>query len=264
LDRKDSIYVDCQQHLPAPMRLSDYTLECGLSVKALNPPRDYAIRYHGRNNVAFDLRFAAIMDPYDINDRPGEKSQAGQQEFPLQAYTGGHFDMSGRVTGVLHIADRTLPVDCIATMDHSWGSRPQIPNPVPAASWVNAHFGKDYVVHAIWAIDFSRAKASQYSLLCGYVLKDGELLNIVSGSARADRLAHACHLATSVELEVTDHRGGIHKISGALLSATSLAQHPSADTFQSMYRWHSENGSVGYGCNMELHQLYSVAHAANL
>src|ERR1700694_903020 len=45
--RAETLYLDSQMALPAPPKLSKYNTANGLSVEAMNPPRDYRVDYVG-------------------------------------------------------------------------------------------------------------------------------------------------------------------------------------------------------------------------
>jgi hypothetical protein len=62
------LYIDPQQHLPAPEKFSDYTTPSGLHIQAARPPRDYRVDYVGFDNTEIHVDFEALMEPFDIHD----------------------------------------------------------------------------------------------------------------------------------------------------------------------------------------------------
>jgi hypothetical protein len=247
LSRKDCVYLDCRQHLPAPEKLSDYTLNNGLSVRAVCPPRDFELSYTGTDGTELDLRFDALMDPYDIHDHraPG---QAGDR-LTTTSYK-GHFDMTGRVTGFVDIRGERIDVDCIDTIDHSWG--PKAENDKAMACWMHAHFGPDYVLHAILMFDPAAAPNDEYTFVSGYVLENGEVRSLTSGIAVASR---ADYLGITMDVTFTDDRQRDHRILGGTIAATNVPWFSSKDVHYALHRWTTADGRVGYGCVQESFQL---------
>jgi hypothetical protein len=119
LSHKDCVHLDCRQHLAGPERLSDYRLANGLAVRATAPPRDFEIAYQSTDGTELELRFEALMDPFDINDH---QPDAAGDRLTSTSYK-GHFDMTGRLTGALRIRGEEIEVDCVDTIDHSWGPK---------------------------------------------------------------------------------------------------------------------------------------------
>ena len=135
-------YFDFQQHLPIPDRLEDYSLPNGLSLKTANEPRDYLIDYQGTDDTFFKLKVAGVMEPFDIHDPamdPLASTDPNKSGFG-SAYA-NHFDMTAHVTGNVRIRGKDYAVDCVTTMDHSWGPRNERGmNPM---GWINGNFGTD-------------------------------------------------------------------------------------------------------------------------
>lgn len=127
-DRMNVVHFDVQEHLPLPQSLSDYALPNGMHVRAVNPPRDYRIEYRGRNGTQLDLDYRGLMAPFDIHDA-GQNARAAKTAHEQSAGSGfgegykGHFDQTAHVTGRLTLGDKTYAIDCVDTMDHSWGPR---------------------------------------------------------------------------------------------------------------------------------------------
>lgn len=58
-----------------------------------------------------------------------------------EAYA-GHFDQTGKFEGDLSSRGRRYPIDCVSTMDHSWGLRSERQG--HTMSWLHGHFSEDY------------------------------------------------------------------------------------------------------------------------
>jgi hypothetical protein len=255
-DRQDCLFVDARQHLPLPEDLSDYSLANGLSIRALSPPRDYAIRFV-QPELEMDLRFTALMDPYDIND-PVKDPLARREGRAGLSFYGGHFDMTGRVTGTVTYKGTKLQVDCVDTMDHSWGVRPQVGS--RSACWMHAHFDED-AVQATMLFDPAAKPEDQFTLYRGYILKDG----VVSGLVRARLIAHRLRsVAVTLEWEVEDEMGRIFKMQGGAVSFTTVPWYSYSKSFYVMHRFVLDDGRVGYGCHQEAQNLDQLCLENNI
>lgn len=248
LSRKDCVYLDCRQHLPVPEKLSDYALTNGLSVRSVDPPRDFEMRYLGTDGTSLELQFEALMDPFDIQDHLPAKGGAGDR-LTTSSYK-GHFDMTGRLTGVLEIKGEQIPIDCVDTIDHSWG--PKAENDKAMACWMHAHFGPDYVLHAIFMFDPAAPPDQEYSFVSGYLLADGEVSPLANGHAIA---ARTDFLGVSMDITFTDSTGTAHRILGGAIAATNVPWFSSKDVHYALHRWTTLDGRVGYGCVQESFQL---------
>jgi hypothetical protein len=251
-DRADCLYIDSRQHMPLPDRLSDYSLPMGLSVRATRAPHDYTITYAGGRGVGFELSFTALMDPHANHSPPaaaGENAQASEDARAFAFYK-GHFDMVGHVRGSLSLAGESVAIDCVDTMDHSWGPRPEdgMGGGMAGGCWLHAHFGADYVLHALLVVDPSLPSHQQYRFVRGFVLKDGATELLVDGRLTPVRYER---FAIGLALEVTDSGGVVHRAYGSAVAGTMVAWYSSVDTFYALHRWTSPTGRVGYGCAME-------------
>ena len=140
------LYIDSQNHLPAPERFSRLEGPNGLTVTAVRPPRDYRIDYVGYDDTEIHLDYIGIMDPFDINDpaqNPLASADAAQQLSRTSMGSGykGHDDMHCRVTGTIKIRGREYAVDIVDRMNHSWGPRPEMEIPPMNSGW--AQFGEE-------------------------------------------------------------------------------------------------------------------------
>src|SRR5690606_28030859 len=124
------LYCDAQFHLPAPERFSHIHGPNGLSVKAVNPPRDYRIDYVGFDDTEIHVDMIGIMNPFDIHDSE-QNPLAGKTPEEQLARTSmgsgymGHYDMHVRTKGTVKVRGREYKVDVVDRMNHSWGPRPE-------------------------------------------------------------------------------------------------------------------------------------------
>ena len=221
----EALYVDFQQHLPIPKRLEEYELQNGLKVRTMNEPRDYQLDYVGVADTEFHWTARGLMEPFDIHDKsmdPLASEDVNATGFGA-AYS-RHFDMTVQVTGTLKVRGKSYDVDCVATMDHSWGPRNE--RGLRPMGWVNANFSKSLAFQSIWKFDPLASSWEQFNLAHGYALIDGRVRGLVSGRQRAVR--HGA-FPLSYEQVLTDIEGVEHRLVGV-----PVAQHPWACYSNSM------------------------------
>lgn len=215
----EALYVDFQQHLPMPPRMEDFTLPNGLSIRTANEPRDYHIDYVGPNSsTELHLEVRGLMEPYDIHDpemdplAPKDRNDTGFGS----AYA-NHFDMTAHFTGTAKFHGREYPVDCVATMDHSWGPRNE--RGLKPIGWINGNWDKDLAFSTIWTLDHAKQDWDQFGLAHGYVLREGGTVHgLVGGKLRAIRGGKV--FPTGYEMVLTDRHGEEYRFLGIVTTQT--------------------------------------------
>ncbi|HVW35596.1 MAG TPA: hypothetical protein VHL53_23895 [Acidimicrobiia bacterium] len=260
-ERTDVVYFDSMAHLPAPEKLSHYELANGLTVTAVGPPRDYRIDYRGTNGMELHLDFAGLMEPYDIHDPAMSPTAAPTAEGQVEgsgfgAGYSGHFDLSGRVTGTLTLAGTTYPVDCVDSMDHSWGPRTE--RGMRAMGWSGGHFGEEYVWHGIWVKDPFAPPEDEFRIANGYVLEDGKVLGLASGTMVAKR---EDGLAVHVDMHLIDRDGRDHHITGRARANHDWVPHACLEVHDVFYEYSTAGRGPGYGVIQEAIPLDLMAAA---
>ena len=239
----DALYCDYQVHLPMPAGdLDDFELANGLKIKAVDPPAGYEIDYVGYGGTEVHVAYEALMPPYDINDvemDPIAAAEQGEAAGWDAAYK-GHYDQTGEFTGEVRVRGKSYNVNCVSTMDHSWGVRPEMD--LPTISWLHAHFGRDLAVHCIFSIDPYRTD-EMAPFAYGYILEDGEVYGLTGGKGRASRDRFQLN---TIELDVTDVRGKRFNVTGNTIANCPWVAWPGICDFQSLVRWELA-GRIGYG-----------------
>jgi len=239
----DALYCDYQVHLPMPAGdLDDFELANGLKIKAINPPSGYQIDYVGYGETEVHVAYEALMSPYDINDPnmdPVTAAEQGEAAGWEAAYK-GHYDQTGQFTGVVRISGKSYDVNCVSTMDHSWGVRPEMD--LPTISWLHAHFGPDLAVHCIFGIDpYHTEELAPFAH--GYVLENGEVYGLTRGTGHTNRDGFRLQ---NIELDLIDLRGKRYNVSGRAVASCPWVAWPGICDFQSLVRWELD-GRTGYG-----------------
>jgi hypothetical protein len=248
--RSDLLYFDVQPHLPAPKRWSDIDSPTGLKIKAVKPPRDYRIDYVGYNDTEIHVDWIGMMDPFDIHD-PDHSPKAAktlEQQHKgsgLGAAWGGHFDMTGRVTGTVKIRGREFNVDSVERMDHSWGHR----NPVTmnAQNSISAAFDDDLAFHIITLLDMDAPNGKDHTLAHGYVLDNGKVYGVTDLELTNTRLGVA---VVGMDMKVTDVRGKVFHLHAVADVGAPWNAYAATVTFTAQMKWLLD-GRQGYGCVME-------------
>lgn len=252
-------FTDSQVHLPAPKNFTDYELENGVRVKVTNPPRDYhfTYAYKGGDECALDLTFRGIHQPFDCND-PAENTLLAQPEATVydsrlgdqwgnkakeETFASGHFNTIGHVTGDLILRGKRYKVNSYDCMDHSWSRRTEVSR--RAVGYISACFGDDYGLHMAVPMDIAPDGEMIYEALrFGFVVENGQTFGLVSASVRTtttDMISVGCWI------EATDVRGKVHRCTGTIIAGHPFDNfNPSHIAFQSLMRWETPDGRVGY------------------
>ncbi|MER5673690.1 DUF7064 domain-containing protein [Pseudonocardia alni] len=259
-------YWDAWEHLvvPQPSNLLDYELANGLKVVATDPHRIWDVSY---SDPAADLeirfRYTALHEPYDINDPDMDPLAAGKDMAKTWGHAyAGHFDQSGHYEGEIRLRGVTTPIDCVSTMDHSWGVRAE--RQTSRLSWMHAHAGTDLVLHGLF--DFSTDNGpdgeSPLRLTHGYVVENGELRGLKAGGGVTKR----SHLyPEQISISVTDTADTVWNAEGQALTTFPWQSQPGVVGHNALLRWDLD-GRTAYGECMdfvgmgELGAVYDRVH----
>ena len=237
------LYDNCHVFLPMPKgNLDDYELENGLKIKCTKPVMDYHIRYDGGEGVSMDVKYEGLMPPYDIHDPDMDPLANAHQTGDViseNAYA-GHWDQSGRVTGTLTINNKTYDVDCVASMDHSWGLRDE--KQLKNFCWMNANFENDMSIHCLYLVD-PKNLDTYPSIVHGYVREGDQVYGLKRGTGKIRRNGY---LHQFFELEVEDVRGKVHQFTGTPMTSNPWMAWPLMYLVQSLCRWDMQ-GVIGWG-----------------
>ncbi len=234
-------YSNNQVHLPFPKsNFDDYSLENGLSIKCTKPVMDYDIKFDDQRGVNIDVQYKALMAPYDIHDPEQDPLAASADDHVSATAYAGHWDQTGRVTGTFTIDGKTYDVNCVSSMDHSWGERKE--DQFQNFCWLNANFDNDLSIHCIWIINPDDPNHYQ-AIAHGYIREGDEVYGLVKGSGK---LVRNERLHQHMELQVEDVRGKIHNFSGAAFTSNPWQPWPFVYCTQSFLRWDLD-GVTGWG-----------------
>ncbi len=242
---EQQLYIDNQQHLPCPKTLLSYELPNGLSVRALDPLKMYEIDYTGIDDTEVHIRFSALMDPFDLNDPDQDPLAANRVGKSWGEAFNGHYEITGRITGEARIRGNNYAIDCIDTLDRSWGVRKERGN--KDVIWLHGSFGEALTFHVLADLQVDN-KETMGKLISGYVLDDGELCGLVELEGRT---TYQGILPVGMQFRVTDIRGKTFIISAEALNAAPWAPYPSMVFARAFMRWQID-GKTGYGSRQDV------------
>lgn len=242
----DAQYIDFQQHLPLPERFEAYALPNGLTFEAKSI-RDYQIDYVGVDDTELHWTVEGVMEPFDIHDPsmdPLASVDANASGFG-SAYA-NHFDMTARVTGTLKVRGKSYTVDCVTTMDHSWGPRGE--RGMRSMGWINGNFSATDAFQTIWTLNPLAAPADQFALAHGYVIVDGEVRGLSKGRIHAT--GREGPFPSGYEMVVEDPAGREYSYTGKVVAQVPWSCYSCTVAMFSTVEWTS-GGKTGHGLAQE-------------
>lgn len=230
--------------IPTPRSLLDYHLANSLHIVCTKPNREWTLRYDDGEGTVIDVAYTALMVPFDIHDPaldPMCAAGGAAGTFAWGTAYAGHFDQTGHFVGEVRVRGKSYAIDCVSTMDHSWGPRPE--RGKPNMSWLHAHVDRETALHAILGFD-ATIDDSILTLAHGYVLQGGELRGLASGGGRV--LRRVDRFPDTVELAFADAQGREYPLSGQALTSFPWQCWPNMVSFNALARWQFQ-GREAYG-----------------
>lgn len=244
--------------IPEPRTLLAFELMNTLSIRCFEPNRRWTIGYNDGEGTLIDVTYDALMPGYDIHDPemdPMCGNQSSEGKFAWGTAYNGHFDQTGTFRGEVAVRGEKYEIDCVSTMDHSWGPRPE--RGKPNMSWLHAHFSEDLAFHAIFGFD-PRCNGEELWLAHGYVLDRGEVYGLKSGSGRVAREQE--RYASHVELTLTDRTGRVFNLTGEGLTTYPWQCWPNMVSFNVLAEWRCD-GHQGFG---EIQDFFEIPQLNDL
>ena len=239
--------------IPQPRNLLDYELTNGLRIRCLKPNRAWDIFYDDQQGTSVDVHYEALMPAFDIHDPDMDPMCASKNDvgkFAWGTAYNGHFDQSGVFTGSVSIRGRKIPINCVSTMDHSWGPRPERGG--PSMSWLHAHFSKDLAMHVIFGFDPAKDNGRELWLAHGYVLERGRVFGLKAATGQTVRRQE--RYPDAITLQLTDSSNRTWELKGKALTTLPWLFVPNNVGFNSLLEW-TCSGQKGYGEAMDFVEL---------
>jgi hypothetical protein len=221
-------------HLPFPdTDLTDVSLPGGLAYRRIEPATRFAMTYADGDAIRLDLEFEGVVPPHYLGSH--------------------HLDQPGRVTGTLHLDGEDIAVDCFAMRDRSWGLRDDIAGGLGSPS---GHGGYSYAMTTPgegWHAISAETDGDTCAVRAGYIIKDGELSDVVSGERRV--LERDNDFQTRVAISLEDKLGRTVEAEGTCRNGFAWQFTPNMFSLISLTEW-SWDGNTGWG---EDHDNWTVS-----
>lgn len=229
----DCLFYDWRWHQrpAAPLVFRDFSLPNSLRHEVLEPMRRYRLSY-SQPGLELDLEWTALMAPHDLasGTRPGRTEPR-------------HFDQPGRMRGSVVLNGGRLDVDCYSLRDRTWG--PHRPGARRRGDYLWAIASPDSHWHALTV---AGEESGVDRVVAGYLVRDGELGELVSGERRV--LLRRRGAPGRIVLDATDDRGRRLVAEGEVRTALRWFGWPGRMTFWTLTDWRWD-GLQGWGEDQE-------------
>lgn len=216
--------------LPRDQDLDNITLPTGVSIRVIEPCMSYALGYDDGSRLQASLRFDGVMPPEPLTSTG---STFGHSH---------HFDQIGRVSGELVLHGETIPIDCLAVRDRTWGRRRE--DRPRQAAYVT---GVASAEHGFLAV--SNIEEEHNPVSYGFLRRDGCTLSLAQGERRLERDS-ANGWITRVEIQAQDTEGRELLAVGEPVSRIVINRHTFID-INSLIRW-DINGEISWGEDQDM------------
>ncbi|MBM4256600.1 MAG: hypothetical protein FJ147_11985 [Deltaproteobacteria bacterium] len=216
--------------LPRDQDLDNITLPTGVSIRVIEPCLSYELSYSDKDRLQAALRFDGVMAPEPLTSTGSTFGHAS------------HFDQIGRVHGSLVLHGETIPIDCFAVRDRTWGRRPE--DRPRQAAYVTGVAGAKHGFLAVTNGDTDRNPVAY-----GFLMREGHVIRLTEGERWVSR-DPATHWITRIELAASDAEGRKIVAVGEPVNRIIINRHTFIDV-NSLVRW-SINGEVGWGEDQDM------------
>lgn len=214
---------DWHREIPEGLDLRDAQLSNGMSITCLEPARRYRIGYQSRD-LELRLEVEGVIKPLVTNGTP--------------PFNKGHIDQICRFTGEMVLAGETIPVDCYAMRDRSWGPREDGRQPTVGYNYATADPDNAFLA-------VSQCKSTDvWDLTTGFLIRDGVWSRVTSG--RRSVMRDGTGRPLSVAIEGVDELGRTFEAEGTAVNHNVFKTYPSMLCWNSLMDWRCD-GWRGWG-----------------
>lgn len=241
-------YCDARSYLALtqPFDVNDLRFENGLCIRSGYDGVVSHIAYDDGEGTTIDVAFDALMAPFLVFDQTC--NPLAPADIPMFAGAEqAHYEQTGHFRGELTVRGRRLPVDCVSTLDRGSGPRRERGQVQPGAnmSWLHAHFGDDFAIHATMSFD-QRRGGTDLALRYGYVLDRGAVHGLRQGIGRVARDDDL--YVETIEVDLTDVSDARYRLTGRALTRFHWPVSHNVFACTALLGWqHHEPDRVGYG-----------------
>jgi hypothetical protein len=194
------LYFQQYWHLPLPEDLRKVELPGGLSFTCLESLNKWQVRYDDGAELQLDLIYEGLVE-----------ATTAARSISMDGITDttgiGHLDQPCHVTGTIRLNGTASEVDVYEVRDQRWGPRsdlrtPTLPDspdqPVGGSYTYGLSAGVSFVANTLGGME-------QTAVRGGFLVKDGELATLVSGTRTVE--GEPGRPPTRLVVEGTDERG---------------------------------------------------------
>lgn len=222
----DMDLCDMQYNSPiGAARLSDFSLESGIAVKARPAPSTYDLTYDSRcGRMTAELTFTALMPPVDLSFTKIEGGTEGFVSFHRTSGIGapanrsgtepyGHIDQTMRATGTVTLDGIVHEVDCVSNRDHSWSPRAEVGHTIGAFDMI--HFDEELTL----LVHVTDDETGSTEVSHGYLLRDGKPLRLSSADVSYEREGFRI---VGARYDVVDEHGAEYTVTGRARASAEI------------------------------------------
>jgi hypothetical protein len=158
----------------------------GVTVVRREPLLSYDLEYDDRKRLRVALQFDAVEPPVPL--------LTGAPPYPAAH----HFDQIGHVTGTIELDGETIPVDCFAMRDRSWGRRNERGYRRVGYTWAGDT--------DLSLLTYTSPTADSDDVHTGYLRRDGQIGRLVGGRRVVTRDPESGWV-TAIEIDAEDELG---------------------------------------------------------
>jgi hypothetical protein len=158
----------------------------GVTIVRRRPLMAYDLEYDDRDRLRVSLQFDAVEPPVPL--------LTGAPPYPAAH----HFDQIGHVTGSIELDGETIPVDCFAMRDRSWGRRNERGYRRVGYTWAGDR--------ELSLLTYTAPTAEADDIHTGYLRRDDRTGRLVGGRRRVTRDPHSGWV-TNIEIDAHDELG---------------------------------------------------------
>jgi hypothetical protein len=214
---------DWHHQIPQGLDLSDAKLPNTMTIKCLEPARRYELGYDGRD-LKLRLEVEGVMRPLVTAGTP--------------PFNKGHIDQICHFTGEMVLKGETIPVDCLAMRDRSWGPRQDGKQPTVGYNYAAAD-----TQNAFLAVSMSRA-TNVWDVTTGFLVRDGVWGHVNAGRREVERDGDGRPMV--VHIEATDEHGRVLHARGEAVNHQVFKTYPSMLCWNALMDWEFDGGR-GWG-----------------
>jgi len=264
----DMAHLDYSMTLPWPeVNGTTITTSRGYRIEFLEPGKKARVTYRSADGrAAFEIEQTALSPLVGrAAVMPGEDLFSDMQP--------GGSEQFMHCVGELTLHGKTYPINCRTVRDRSWNQdrnedrRGRFDLPV---SWTPVYFDDGFYFNQVgfespgsqpvWAGLLDPPPAGYPGFLFAWAGKGNDIRDIVRVERNVTELHPTLYYPLAQEIEAEDAQHHIYRMTGRALSGSPIVAWPHAFGYDSVYRWETDQGQVGYGpCQGLWHEAYQHA-----